>query len=172
MVEAFTADEGEGEILEMGIPICRADFPWRLNVLQKVPLGLDRDSVTDAFRRALQVAAVNAMPKDIDAEQAAEPWAQEAIGDARVQPESLRHVLVQRFGERAVVAVPGDPIANATAEANGSNVLHGGSLSGDAWANVRKHALLPTTSQAFPTAKPTADGKAVEACPLCKQPVR
>jgi hypothetical protein len=169
-VEAYPAD-GVGEILEMGIPVCEADFPWRLNVLQKVPLGMDRDAVTDAFRRALQVAAVNAMAGSIDPEQAAKPWASEAMGDSRIAPDAVRHLVTQRFGERAVVAVPGDPIANANAEATGCQVIHGGALSADAWANVRKHAILPTTSQAFPTPKPVAVPSQAT-CPLCKQPLK
>ena len=148
-VEAYEGDDG-GEILEMGIPVCPADWPWRLNVLQKVPLGMERDSVTDSFRRALQVAALNALPASLDDEQAAAPWASEAIGDARVSPEALNRVIVQRFGERAVIATPNDPIANANAEATGCEVIHGGSLSAGAWANMRKHAIVPTTARPSP----------------------
>lgn len=172
-VEAYELIPGDdtGEILEMGIPVCQADFPWRLNVLQKVPLGMDRDAVTDAFRRALQVAAVNALAETITPDEAVKPWASEAIGDARVQPEALKRVVTQRFGDKAVIAVPGDPMANATAEAQGCVVIHGGSLSADTWANMRKHSIVPTTSQAFPQPKPSFAGEAVKTCPLCKQPV-
>jgi len=71
-VEAYASGEGDaGEILELGIPVCPVDWPWRLNVMQKVPLGMDRDAVTDSFRRALQVAALNALSVGLDAEQAA-----------------------------------------------------------------------------------------------------
>ena len=170
-VEAFASDSS-GEILELGIPVCAADWPWRLNVLQKVPLGMERDSVTDAFRRALQVAAVNALADTIDPEQAATPWASEAMGDSRATADAIQHLVTQRFGERPVIAVPGDPIANATAEATGCHVIHGGALSADAWANIRKHQLMPSTSQAFPTPKPSADAPTVKVCPLCKQPIR
>jgi hypothetical protein len=171
-VEAFESVDGVGEILELGIPVCAADWPWRLNVQQKVPLGLERESVTDAFRRALQLAALNALASSLDSEQSDQSWVSEAIGDARVAPEALRHVVQKRFGERAVVAVPGDPIANATAEAMGSTVVHGGSLSAGAWANLRKHDLLPTASQVFPTPKPSPGAASVKICPLCKQPVK
>ena len=158
-----------GGILELGIPICDADWPWRLNVLQKVPLGMDRASVTDAFRRSLQVAAMNAMADTLNGEQAVTSWASEAMGDSRILPDALKHIVTQRFGERAVVAVPGDPVANATAEANGSPVIHGGALSAGAWANIRKHRLIPSTSQAFPTPAPSAAAEAPTICPLCKQ---
>ena len=169
-VEAFVAD-GTGDVLELGIPVCAADWPWRLNVLQKVPLGMERDSVAEAFRRALQVAAVNALADTIDAEHAAAPWASEAIGDSRITPAALRHVVKQRFGDRAVVGVPGDPIANATAEAAGCEVIHGGAFSADAWSNIRKHATVPSTSQAFPTPRPSPQGEPIKVCPLCKQQV-
>ncbi len=171
-VEAFASDDATGDILEMGIPVCSADWPWRLNVQQKVPLGMDRDSVTDAFRRALQVAAVNALAETIDEEQAAQPWACEAIGDARIAPEALQQVIKERFGDRAVIATPGDPMANAAAEAMGCTVVHGGALSADAWANMRKNQTIPTTSQSFPSPKPQNKGSAPEFCPLCKQQVR
>lgn len=168
VVQVYPSHEG-GEILEMGIPICEANWPWRLNVQQKVPLNMERDSVTEAFRRALQVAAVNAMAETIDPEQAAQPWAAEAIGDARIAPDALKTVIVSRFGDKAVVATPGDPMANASAEAMGCQVLHGGSLSADAWANLRKHQTIPTTAQAYPSPKPKSDAEQIEYCPTCKR---
>lgn len=161
-----------GGILEMGTPVCAAEWPWLLDVHQKVPLGMGRDSVTDAFRRALQVAAVNELGGTLDEQQAATPWVSESIGDGRIKPGALACIVVRRFGERAVVAVPGDPVANATAEAMGSTVIHGGALSAEAWANVRKHALLPTTSQAYPTPKPLMNGETPAMCPLCKQALK
>lgn len=174
-VEVYESD-GQGDILEMGIPICSAEWPWRLNVMQKVPVGMERESVTDAFRKALQVAAVNAMAETLNEEQAAQPWATEAIGDSRIAPDALSTVVKQRFGERAVVAVPGDPVANATAEAKGFQVIHGGALPAEAWANIRKHSLIPSTSQTFPTPKAAdlaaAKEAAGDACPLCGTPLR
>lgn len=174
-VEVYATGDDGGEILEMGIPVCSADFPWRLNVMQKVPLSLDRDSVTDAFRRALQVAAVNAMASTLREDQAVETWATEAIADSRITGEALGHVMTARFGDRAVVAVPGDPMANATAEGHGYSVIHGGALPGGVWANVRKHATVPTSSQVFPTPKASEAADDLDApkhCPLCKQRVK
>lgn len=165
-VEVFA---GNGSVLELGIPICEADWPWRLNVLQKVPLNMERDCVTEAFRRALQVAAINAMSDTLDEEQSRSTWATEALGDSRIIPTAAANLVKSRFGERAVVAVPGDPMANANAEATGCTVIHGGALPSSAWANVRKHNLVPTSSQAFPTPKPQAVNQNV--CPTCKRPI-
>jgi hypothetical protein len=155
-VEVYQSSDGQGQILEMGIPVCSADFPWRLNVMQKVPLGMERDSVTESFRKSLQVAAMNAMASSLSSEEACQPWATEAISDARIQRDALDTTIKARFGDRAVVAVPGDPMANSLAEQMGCTVIHGGSLPGAAWANIRKNELLTTTSLAFPSPKPNA----------------
>lgn len=177
-VYIYAGDDSEngGQILELGIPVCSADFPFRVDVQQKIPLGMDRDSVTDAFRRAVSVAVMNAMAGSLTESQAADPWASEAIADARAEQGAVTEIIKKRFGERAVIATPGDPVANASAEANGCEVIHGGALSAGAWANVRKYQVIPTTSQAFPTPKPAFNGAggdgAVTTCPLCKQPVR
>ncbi len=173
-VEVFYADGPfHADILEMGIPVCEVDLPWRLNVLQKVPLNFERNSVTDAFRRALQVAAVNAMPEQLTSEEATKPWVQETMGDSRIQPAALKTVVNKRFGERAVVANPADPMANAQAAANGCPVIHGGSLSSEAWANIRKHGTVVATSQAFPQPRPqdkSGSDTGVAACPMCGKP--
>lgn len=171
-VEVYDGN-GCGGVLEMGIPVQTAEWPWRLNVLQKVPLGLDRDSITDSFRRALQVAVVNAMAATLEPEIVSAPWVQESIGDARATGETVTTVIRKQFGERAVVAVVGDPIANARAEADGCTVVHGGSLGADVWANVRKHAAIIPSSRAYPTMKPEERAAVVQAmggtCPMCNQ---
>ncbi len=169
-VEAFDSNDN-GEVLEMGIPIQLTDWPWRLNVLQKVPLGMDRDAVTDGFRRALQVAAINALSDNIPDEDVSRPWVQESIADGRIEPIALKTVFHKQFGERVVSATPGDPIANAQAEAHGCTVIHGGALSSGAWSNLRKHNLITPASAAYPTMKPEDKAKIMKSlegkCPLC-----
>lgn len=166
-VEVYEAD-GPGDILELGIPVVETENGYRVNVLQKIPLNMDRDNVTPAFLRAVQAALLNHVHDQLTPEAAASPWAQEAAGDARATPEAVKAVVVKRFGERAVVATPGDPIANATAEASGFTVIPGGALSADAWANVRKHNLLLPSAKVFPTPKPEDVAKSrAQVCPLC-----
>jgi hypothetical protein len=162
--------DGQGMILEMGIPVVECEIPYRVNVLQKVPLNMDRDNVTPAFLKAVQVAVMNNMASKLQEEDIRQPWAQEALGDARATPEAVKVSLVKRFGERAVVATPGDPIANATASQAGFTVIPGGSLPPGMWANVRKHELLQSSGKVFPTPSPEKLAKAAEeagACPSC-----
>ena len=167
-VEVYADDDGPGEILEMGIPVVETENGYRVNVLQKIPLNMDRDNVTPAFLRAVQAALLNNVHEQISAESAAKPWAQEAAGDARATNEAVKSVIVKRFGERAVVANPADPIANANAAAMGYAVIAGGSLSADVWANVRKANILLPSSKVFPTPRPEdLAANAQQKCPLC-----
>ncbi len=167
-VEVYPDETGPGEILEMGIPVVETENGYRVNVLQKIPLNMDRDNVTPAFLRAVQAALLNNVHENLTADDAAKPWAQEAAGDARATPEAVKAVIVKRFGERAVIANPADPMANTSAAAAGYTVVSGGSLSGDVWANVRKANLLLPSSKVFVTPKPEdLAAKAGVTCPLC-----
>jgi hypothetical protein len=172
-VEVYEAD-GQGDLLELGIPIVDLEAPYRVNVLQKVPLNLDRDNVTPAFLRSIYAALLNHTHERLSSDDAASPWAQEAAGDARATREAVQSVIAKRFGERAVIATPGDPIANATAEAAGFTVVPGGALSANAWANVKKHETLIPSSRVFPTALPgalAAKAEQGQACPACGRPI-
>lgn len=169
-VEVYDGADG-GEILEMGVPVVECDMPYRVNVLQKIPLNMDRDNVTPAFLKALQAEVLNHLHDRLDGEQACEAWVAEAAADARATTDAVGSVVKQRFGERAVIAVPGDPLANAQAEANGYTVVHGGAMSSGMWANVRKANTMLPSSRVFPT--PTAAQRSEQAdagpgrCPLC-----
>jgi hypothetical protein len=169
-VEVYDGSD-DGEILEMGVPVVECDMPYRVNVLQKIPLNMDRDNVTPAFLKALQADVLNHMHDRLGSEEACEAWVAEAAADARASTEAVSSVVKQRFGERAVIAVPGDPMANAQAEANGYTVVHGGAMSSGLWANVRKGGSLLPSSRVFPT--PTAAQRQAEAaagggtCPMC-----
>jgi hypothetical protein len=172
-VDVWEGDGSEGLVLEMGIPVVAADVGgYRVNVLQKVPLNTDRDNVSPSFLKALRVAVLNAVAADLSDEQAAEPWVTEAVADPRAQAPAVQAVVEKRFGDRAVVASPDNPLANAAAEAAGFKVVHGGSLPSGAWANVRKiGGLLPASSRVFPQAPAAVAAaradQAAKSCPMC-----
>jgi len=169
-VEVYDGADG-GELLEMGVPVVELDMPYRVNVLQKVPLNMDRDNVTPAYLKAIQAEVLNRVHHLLDAEQAADAWVAEASADARASEEAVGSVVRARFGDRAVIATPGDPMANAAAEANGYTVIPGGAMSSGAWANVRKANVLLPASKVFPTMTPAQRAEAAKAadarCPMC-----
>lgn len=169
-IELYSADDATGEILELGIPVVEAEIGYRVNVLQKIPLNLDRDNVTPTFLKALRVAVVNAMAEQLPEDVASEPWVMDAIADSRINRDAFAEIQKKRFGDRAVVATPGDPVANAQAEANGFTVIHGGAMSAGAWANARKFESLPAASAVFPTPKPQ-ELAGRKLCPACNRPM-
>lgn len=158
----------KGWIHELGIPICETDNGFRVNVLQKVPLNFERDSVPASFLRAVNVAVLNEMYTALDEETSTAPWVQEAASDARTKPQAVKAVIAKRFGENAVALAPGAPASNSMAQNMGFTVIPGGALPAGMWANVRKHNLLVSSAQAFPTPKPEQlAAEAENRCPMC-----
>ena len=47
-------------LYEMGIPVVETGDRWHYNILQKVPMGFDRDNVTPAYLSAVRTAVFNA----------------------------------------------------------------------------------------------------------------
>lgn len=168
-VEVYEATDG-GELLELGIPVVELDAGYRVNVLQKIPLNMDRDNVNPGFVRAIQAALLNHVHEQLTPDEAAKPWAQEAAGDARASRAAVKSIIKTRFGDHAVIATPGDPVANARAEAAGFTVIPGGALSGDLWANIKKNDVLLPSSKVFPTPRPdqvAAQREGAGTCPTC-----
>jgi hypothetical protein len=128
-----------------------------LDVQQKVPLNRDRDNVTPAYLQQLRVAAFNAMHHEMNAEDFRTDWARAAAGDPTALPEAVKRSLDQRFGTKRVAYDPSDQEANRIAMSKGFTIVHGGSLSGDEWANARQTTL--PAGQVTPSPKPySADG--------------
>ena len=173
VVDVFESHDDQGDLLEMGIPVCDTEIPFRVNVQQKIPLTMERDNVTTSFMRAIGVAVLNETAGYLTSAQSAESWAVDAMGDSRATRETVNTMVKHRFGENAVVASPTEPMSNAAAAASGCTVVHGGSMSADAWANVRKYESLTPASAAFPQPKPAQMAKAKDGrCPTCGQPLK
>lgn len=130
--------EGETPTLyEMGLPVCETGDRWHYNVNQRVPLTVDREHVRPAYLRDLRAEVLNRMHGELEAEEVAEPWVQDALTDERVETEAVRAVVVGQHGDRAFVPVPGDRKANERAMAMGYRPVSGGSYGQAAWENIR-----------------------------------
>jgi hypothetical protein len=157
-IQLFFVPEGEQAWLyEMGIPVCELDMPWHVNVLQKIPLTMDRESVRPAFLKVLYVTIMNeAYARLITKEQATEPWARIAGAHAECNPDAIKHLTKLRFGEQVVAYDPSDPEANARAMAAGYTVVHGGALSGGEWKNIKAIGNIKPAGQVLGTPRPFA----------------
>lgn len=152
-IRIFAQREGVSFIYEMGIPVVETDFPWSVDVGQKIPLNADRDNVTPAYRKALGVLVVNEMHTRLTREDASSPIVQEALTSPDVAPQAVAAVLTQQYGEKRVAYDPSDPEANHNAAAHGYTVIHGGAFTREAWSNIRSASAATPAGQVFPTPK-------------------
>lgn len=161
-VEILRPLPGEkAKIYELGLPVVETGDQFHVNVMQKVPLNMDRDNVTPAYLRELRAYVLNNSFDLLNEEEASSTWVTGALEDERVEAEAVETVMTQRFGEDRVVYDPSDLEANNKAMAMGFTVMPGRSLPKKAWENVRtKDSGSVASGQKFPTPKPfSSDGR-------------
>lgn len=154
-VRVYKPLEGEpGRIFEMGIPVCETNDPWDVDVQQKVPVNLERNSVTPGYLRTLRVHVVNATFDKLKPEQVATPAIQEAISDKRIEAQALDNILTKQFGEKRAIFDPSDQEANRRLVAEGYTLIPGRALSAGAFANIREHGTAKPSGKISPSYNP------------------
>lgn len=162
VVMAYEPLPGEtGTLYELGIPVVETGDRWHVNVMQKVPLTMDRENVPPAYLRAVRVGLLNALAHKLATqEEATAPWVREAAGDKDAAPAAVSHTLDLRFGAKRVAYDPSDHEANKLAVMDGYTVVSGGSLSAGEWENARQAKLVEPAGKVTPSPKPfSADGQ-------------
>ena len=144
------ADE-QPHLYELGIPVVETDLPWHVDIGQKVPLNLERDNVTPAYNRELQVAVLNQTAGELTPEQATATWVKAAASDDRVTEDAVRSVVRARFGDMVVAFDPSDQQANAEATLKGYTVIGGRTLSKDEWKQVKRAGCIKPAGQVTPS---------------------
>lgn len=142
-------------LYELGIPVTEIASAYDLEIMQKVPLTMERDALSPAFLRAVNAAVLNAMADRLDAETATQGWVTEALEHRDTTHDALRIAVTARFGKDAVVYDPSDREANGNAHARGFSVVHGGSFSHAAWSRIREAEALRPAGAVFPTRHPS-----------------
>ncbi len=155
-----------GILYELGIPVVETGDTYSYNVMQKVPVNMDRDNVPPKFLRTLRVMALNVLHDKLDSEDCNKTWVRDALTDKRVTPEAVKSTVLQRFGNKVVSYDPSDKEANSLAVSKGYVVVHGKQLSSDEWGNVRKAEAIKPAGQVTPSPKPySANGKPLTTIP-------
>lgn len=158
IVEVIEAG-AEAYLYEMGIPVCRLENGerWHFNVLQKVPVSMERDNVSPGYLRTLHVAFLNNFHAKINADDATTDWAREAAANKNCSDMAITTVLERRFGPKRVSFDLADPEANKRATAEGYVVIGGGSMSAGEWSNARRAGAIQSAGRVTPTPKPYSD---------------
>lgn len=155
VVNVYEVRQGEkAHIYEMGIPVVETGDLWHYDIQQRVPVNWERNSVPPSYLKTLRVEVLNAMHQGLSAEEATSTWVTDAVEDSRCSSESIKHVVIKRFGQKTVIHDPSDPEGTKIAASQGYTVIPGGSLSKGAWDNVRKAQAVLPAGQVTPSPRP------------------
>lgn len=157
-------------LYELGIPVVEIDLPFHADVQQKVPVGFNRDAISPAYSRALNVAIVNEAADLIaKGDTASKGWAADALADPKISAEAVRAIVEAKYGVSADNLVrydPSDPQSKTEAQSLGLDVVGGRAFTPEQWENINKAGLLPAAGKVAPSRnsimQPSEDGEAAE----------
>lgn len=146
------------QLFELGMPVVDTGDKFHVNVMQKVPLNMERDNVTPAYLRDVRTYVVNAMHDQLDEADANATFVNEALADEEASPEAVKAALVLKYGEKHAIRDPNDPEANHNLVAQGYTLIHGNQLTKAQWDNVKK---LPDETRPRPSGQIAPTKKAL-----------
>lgn len=141
--------EGQAFLYEMGIPVQSIDCDYDVDVQQKIPLGVDRESVLPSFLKDVYTAVLNATFEDIDDENSSALWVRTGMTGKNVDEEAVKNIVKKRFGDRVLVGNPFDRNSIDEAISEGYRVITGSEMSKDEWNAIKEHAPIDSTSEVF-----------------------
>jgi hypothetical protein len=162
-VELYEVGKDETAMLyELGIPVVETGDKYHVNVMQKIPLNVDRDNVTPSYLRLIRVHVLNATFNQIDENDVATTWVQEAASDSRSDIHATQAILDVQYGRDALVENPFDSEANAKAVASGRTLIPCRALSKGFKTNLYDRGQVQTSSAVFSN-KTLVDAKRIAA---------
>jgi hypothetical protein len=156
-INIYRVPEGKkGFIYEMGIPVVETGDTFSVDIMQKVPLNMDRDNVTEGFRRKLRTIILNATYDLLDEHTVQATWVKEALSDEDCSNAAIERSLDIRFGLNRVAFDPSDHEANKRAMDNGYTVVPGRALGKNEWDKAKASGAIQAAGQVFPTGMETS----------------
>jgi hypothetical protein len=113
-----------------------------VSIGQRVPLNIDRDNVTPAYRSAILVELLNHTVDLLTEEDAKATWVTVGADDERVTDDAITAVLDKRYGENRFSYDPNDPEAAKIAISKGAVIVHGSSMPAGMWENSRRAGAI------------------------------
>jgi hypothetical protein len=148
-VNLYDSDRETHYIYEMGIPICEIDCKFDIDVQQKIPLTLDRETVLPSFLKDVYAEVLNQTYDKIEEEESSQLWVRQGMSDDRISKKATETIIKKRYGNDVVVANRFDANSIDEAISRGYRVISGSELSKDEWSTVKKFDLLQSTSDLF-----------------------
>ena len=147
-IHILPAREGTGWIYEMGIPIQEVELSYSVDVMQKVPMPPNRDTVSESYLKKIYTEVLNAMHGEMEPEQFSENWVRIGVENQGIREEPVKSVIRNRYGEK-VVTWSSNTDSNMKATDAGYDVLHPRSLGKDEINNMRKLGGMRSAHEMF-----------------------
>ena len=141
--------DGKSFLYEMGIPVVETECQFGIDVQQKIPLSIDRDSVPHSYVAILYAEVLNATYEDVKEDDSSQVWVREATANKRINSDAVKSIVNKRYGDKVVVANPFDKNSIDDAIAAGYKVITGNELSKEEWTNVRNSEAMSSSSDLF-----------------------
>ena len=95
------ANQHRSILYEMGIPVQEIDCPYSVNIMQKIPLPPNRDTVEASYLQDVYAVVLNATADEVM--DAAANWTRMAIEDKEATPEAVRTIITKRYGDKVAL---------------------------------------------------------------------
>jgi len=143
-------------LYELSVPVVETGDTWDVQVMQRVPLNMERDNVTPGYLRDLRAEVLNAMSKTerFTPEVAAAAWVTDGAGSVRSADQAVHTVMDLRYGTERVGADPSDRQAEKEAVSHGHVVVQQLALPPELRQRVKEAGALAPAGRVFPTPKP------------------
>jgi hypothetical protein len=94
-------NEHKSILYEMGIPVQTIGCPYSVNVMQKIPLPPNRDTVKSSYLQDIYAIVLNATADEV--KDAAANWTRMAIEDKEVTPKAVKTIIQKRYGDKVAL---------------------------------------------------------------------
>ncbi len=148
-VEILKTSKDKAYLYEMGIPVVETDCQFDIDVQQKVPLSIDRDSVPYSYIAILYAEVLNTTYEDIVEDDSSQVWIREAMAHKRINSETVKAIVDKRYGDKVVLANPFDPRSVDEAISAGYRVITAKELSKEERVNIREADAIQSSSEVF-----------------------
>lgn len=136
-------------LYEIGIPVVKIDCKYSIDVMQKIPLGKDRDTVPESYLKDLYAEVLNHTAQDINSDDSSQNWVHIGMSDDRIQKDTVKTIITQRYGDKVVFANPFDRRANDDAIAHGYKVIERYEVGSDERTNIKQFDLIKSSTELF-----------------------
>ena len=147
-IHILPKSEDSGWIYEMGIPIQEIEASYSVDVMQKVPMPPNRDTVSAAYLKKIYTEILNIMHDQMLPENFSENWVRAGMENRAVEADSVKTVIQNRYGDHVVIR-SSNPDTNMKATDAGYQVLHPRSLGKDELENMKNLGELKTAHEIF-----------------------